>query len=63
MLGADATDKFFDTLDLFEAGVLIMEQNLRRRFPQESDEEIEQRLDDWLNDRPGYFKPRSTSPR
>lgn len=30
-----------------------MRQNLRRRFPGESEEQIEQRVLAWLRDRPG----------
>lgn len=45
--------RFRIALDLFETGEAIMRQNLRRRFPTESPEEIEQRLDAWLQNRPG----------
>ena len=34
--------------DLYEFSVRIMEGNLRRRFPSETDEEIERRLAAWL---------------
>jgi Rv0078B-related antitoxin len=40
-------------LDLFATGEAIMRQNLRRRFPHASPEEIEVRLDAWLVERPG----------
>ncbi|MFZ5469763.1 MAG: hypothetical protein ACOZIN_10030 [Myxococcota bacterium] len=40
-------------LELFEAGVDMMRQNLRRRFPTESDAQIEGRLSAWLRERPG----------
>jgi len=39
--------------DLFEAGESIMRQNLRRRHPSASAEEIEGRLAAWLCERPG----------
>jgi hypothetical protein len=39
--------------DLNEAAEKMMRQNLRRRFPNETDEEIELRLLAWLQDRPG----------
>ena len=42
-----------ETLDLFEAGVAMMEQNLRRRDPGATDREIEERLDAWIRTRPG----------
>lgn len=40
-------------LDMFEDGVALMRQNLRRRHADESDEEIEARLRAWLHHRPG----------
>ena len=39
-------------LDLFASGEALMRQNLRRRFPEASDAEIESKLNDWLSDRP-----------
>jgi hypothetical protein len=39
--------------DLFEAGERLMRQNLRRRHPGESAEQIERRLAAWLATRPG----------
>jgi hypothetical protein len=41
------------TFDLHEAGVEMMLQNLRRRFPDAEDAEIEARLSAWLHERPG----------
>jgi hypothetical protein len=41
------------TLDLFAAGEEIMSQNLRRRFPNATLAEIEERIVAWLHDRPG----------
>jgi hypothetical protein len=40
-------------LDLFESGVDLMRQNLRRRHPDAGDAEIEAKLDEWLSERPG----------
>lgn len=40
-------------IDLFASGEALMRQNLRRRFPDASDAEIEQRLAAWLLERPG----------
>jgi len=40
-------------LDLNEAAESMMRQNLRRRFPKESPDQIECRLVAWLQDRPG----------
>jgi hypothetical protein len=48
-----AADAFRATLDLFAAGVDLMRQNLRRRYPEANDEEIGQRLREWLRYRPG----------
>ncbi len=39
--------------DLFEAGRDLMEQNLRRRYQDETAEQIHARLVDWLSTRPG----------
>lgn len=39
--------------DLYEAAEQIMRQNLRRRFPDAPEQEIERRLIDWLQKRPG----------
>jgi hypothetical protein len=39
--------------DLYETAEAIMRQNLRRRFPDAPEAEIERRLGDWLRRRPG----------
>jgi hypothetical protein len=36
------------TFELFRVGVRMMRENLRRRYPVESAEDIERRLADWL---------------
>ena len=41
------------TFELIELGVNLMRQNLRRRFPDESEAAIEDRLTAWLHTRPG----------
>ena len=46
-------DSFRMALDLFETGVDVMRQNLRRRHPEAHDEEIERLLGEWLRQRPG----------
>jgi hypothetical protein len=48
-----SNDSFRMALDLFQAGVDVMRQNLRRRHPEAQDEEIERLLGDWLQERPG----------
>jgi hypothetical protein len=39
--------------DMFDTGVSIMRQNLKRRFPAESAAQLEGRLAAWLSERPG----------
>jgi hypothetical protein len=46
-------DAFRTTLDLFDTGLELMRQNLRRSHPESADTEIERLLGDWLLDRPG----------
>jgi hypothetical protein len=49
----DAVTRLRGAFDLFAAGEALMRENLRRRFPEASDEEIEDRLCRWLSERPG----------
>ena len=53
MDSALASQRFRTALDLFEAGVGMMRQNLRRRFPDADEKEIAERLAQWLQERPG----------
>ena len=46
-------ESFRTTLDLFQTGVDLMRQNLRRRHPGSTDAEIERRVREWLHERPG----------
>lgn len=46
-------DAFQTTLELFETGLDLMRQNLRRRHPEADHEAIERLLHEWLLDRPG----------
>ena len=48
-----ALSTFRTTLDLFSAGLELMRQNLRRDQPQASESEIDRRLEEWLQERPG----------
>lgn len=48
-----AAERFRLAVDLHEAGVALMRQNLRRRHPSESEQEIDARLEAWLMHRPG----------
>lgn len=45
--------KLLATLDLFEAGVDLKRQSLRREHPDETPEQIEARVGAWLLERPG----------
>ncbi len=49
----DVAGAFRVTLDLFETGVALMRQNLRRQDPSATEEEIDQRLVAWLHHRQG----------
>ena len=46
-------DAFRMTLDLFDTGLDLKRQNLRRSHPEAGVEEIERLLRGWLRDRPG----------
>jgi len=48
-----AARRFRTAMDLFEAGVEMMRQNLRRQFPEADEKEIAARLAQWLQERPG----------
>ena len=41
------------TLDLFDSGIRLMRQNLRRGAPGADEQEIERKLRTWLRERPG----------
>jgi hypothetical protein len=47
------SDAFRATLDLFDTGVDLMRQNLRRRHPHANEDAIDRRLRQSLLDRPG----------
>jgi len=53
MAPSSAVDAFRATLDLFQTGIDVMRQNLRRRHPEAADGEIEQLVHEWLLERPG----------
>jgi hypothetical protein len=50
---SDAAARLRTAFELFEAGVALMRQNLRRAHPNAAEEEIERRLRAWLRERPG----------
>ena len=49
----EATARIERAFELYEMAEAMMRQNLRRRFPEESDDQIEQRILAWLRHRPG----------
>jgi hypothetical protein len=46
-------DALRTTLDLFDTGLDLMRQNLRRAHPEANEDEIDRRLRLWLRERPG----------
>jgi len=49
----DPAAKLRLALDLFDSGVAIMRESLKRRFPEASDQTVAEALDAWLRQRPG----------
>ena len=47
------SEKLRIALELFESGVAMMRETLRREHPTESDAQIEGRLRQWIRHRPG----------
>ena len=45
--------KLLLALEMFDLGVAILEQNLRRRWPRKSPRQIQRMLGRWLQTRPG----------
>jgi len=50
---SSAASAFRDALELFETGVALMRQNLRRSRQHADDETIDRLLHEWLLERPG----------
>jgi hypothetical protein len=50
---SSVVESFRATLDLFQTGVDVMRQNLRRRYPEAGHDEIDRLLRGWLLERPG----------
>ena len=44
--------RFAQAVQMADEGIELMRQNLRRRHPDETDRQIDERLDAWLVDRP-----------
>ncbi|MFN0061880.1 MAG: hypothetical protein ACKVPX_05110 [Myxococcaceae bacterium] len=47
-----AAERFRHALEMYEFGVGMMRQNLRRQFPSDSESQIDERLLEWLHHRP-----------
>lgn len=47
------SEKLRIALELFESGVAMMRETLRREHPTESEAQIEERLRQWIRHRPG----------
>jgi len=47
------SEKLQIALELFESVVAMMRETLKRRHPNESDAQIEERLRQWIRHRPG----------
>ena len=43
-----AVDRLRLAIEMADAGIVLMRQNLKRRFPHESEEQIDRRLSAWL---------------
>jgi hypothetical protein len=50
---SEAAARLCAAVEMFEVGVEMMRQNLRRNHPALTDLEIEARLTAWLSERPG----------
>jgi hypothetical protein len=46
-------ERFRTVVDLWDTGVAIRRQAIRRAMPWASDDEVEERLRSWLQERPG----------
>ncbi len=52
-LGESPAQRLRVALDLFELGIDMMRQKLRRDAPEATEDEIQARLATWLRERPG----------
>ncbi len=48
-----AAERLRLALEMFDLGLDIMRQNLRRKHPEDTQAEIQEKLRAWLQDRPG----------
>lgn len=56
---SNVTRRFLETMELFETAMALQRQNIRRRHPGLSEDEVDDRIQAWLLDRPETF---SSSP-
>lgn len=49
-------DRLRVALELADAGIALMRQNLCRAHPAASDEELDRLLSDWIEQRPGALR-------
>lgn len=57
---SNAAEHFRLALDLWETGIVLQRQRLRRLHPDARADEIERRLNEWLQERPGAAHGDST---
>ncbi len=50
---SEVWDRMRLAFDLYESAVEMTRLNLRRRYPDAADDEIDRRLTEWLHTRPG----------
>jgi len=51
---AVAAQRFQTAIELHAVGLRLMRVGLRRRFPDESEQQIDQRMQDWLRAQPDH---------
>jgi hypothetical protein len=52
MVDSPEARRFAQAVRMADQGIELMRQNFRRRHPEETDQQIDGRLEDWLADRP-----------
>lgn len=52
-----AAERLRLAFDMHDFGVRLMRENLRRRYPQGTDTELDRRLTTWLRDKPFHEPP------
>lgn len=45
--------RFEETMELFDTALAIQRQNIHRRHPELSEDDVDRRLQEWLLERPG----------